>query len=56
MEKADLIREINVSLTRLGIYFSDEIKEFLWCLSEEQLVLILRFCSRLNKFFSKKGK
>jgi len=53
MEKPDLIRDINVSLIRLGLYFSEDIKEFLWCLQDESLVLILRFLSRVSKYYRK---
>ncbi len=55
MNKNDLVREIKVSLRRLSLYLSEETEEFLWDLSEEQLVLVLKFCSRLSKFYSKKG-
>lgn len=56
MSKQDLIREINISLRRLGLYFSEECKEFLWDLNEEQLCLILKFVGRLSRFYSRRGK
>ena len=56
MSKQDLIKEINVSLRRLGLYFSEECKEFLWDLNEEQLCLILKFVGRLSRFYSRRGK
>ena len=55
MSKVDLVKEITVSLSRLGLFFTEECKEFLWSLSESQLTLILRFCTRLQKFY-RKGK
>ena len=55
MSKADLIKEVIVSLMRLGLYFSEETKVFLWELDEDELTLILRFCGRLSRFY-RKGK
>lgn len=51
MEKKDLIKEINVSLMRLGMYFSEDTRSFLWELGEEELILILRFCGYMQRFY-----
>ena len=53
MNKADIIREITVSLARLGMYFSQDTKEFLWSLSEQQNALILKFLGFCSKFYRK---
>ena len=55
MEKKDLIQQINVSLMRLGMYFSEDTKAFLWELDEKELYLILKFCGFLQRFY-RKGK
>lgn len=56
MDKKDVIKEISISLSRLGLFFSEETKEFLWEMDLETLFTILKFLTRVSKFYSKKAK
>ena len=55
MNKAEIIRQITVSLARLGMFFSQDTKEFLWSLSEAENALILKFLGYCQRFY-RKGK
>ena len=54
MDKQELIEEISVSIKRLGLYYSEDTKSLLWTMDEKSLFLIIKFMTKLSRFFSKK--
>ena len=57
MDHKDLLDQIESQIARLGLYFSKEAASWVACLSDTELVLLLKFLNKLNKYFSRyKGK
>lgn len=55
MDKQELVKQISVSMMRLGLFFNEETKSFLWLLKEKELELILKFLGYCQRFY-RRGK
>ena len=55
MDKKDVISEILISLNRIGVYYTEDARAFLWEMDLDMLFTILKFLSKVSKFYSKRS-